>query len=123
MCIHIFFFCTFPFIWTIVQTYLFLLDALYRLPGIINEIRGNANGTFTLNPILKEHEGEYVCKADNEVGEALEKKVSVLIHGNSDDCFAIYCYCEQITCYTDVCFFFCNYSICLLITLTFLSIL
>lgn len=36
---------------------------------------------MTLNPVLKQHEGEYICKADNEVGEGLEKKVSLVIHG------------------------------------------
>lgn len=39
------------------------------------------NGTLTLNPILKEHEGVFICEVDNEVGERLEKKANVVVHG------------------------------------------
>lgn len=36
---------------------------------------------MTLNPVLKEHEGTYLCKADNDVGEPLEKEANLIVHG------------------------------------------
>ncbi|PRD28719.1 UNVERIFIED_CONTAM: Dscam2 [Trichonephila clavipes] len=40
----------------------------------------NVNGTLSLNPILKEHEGIYICEVNNDVGETLKKQASVIVH-------------------------------------------
>lgn len=48
----------------------------------MNEKQSGANGTMVLNPVLKDHDGDYVCKADNDFGEPLEKKFTLVIHGN-----------------------------------------
>lgn len=39
------------------------------------------NGTLTFNPVNVDTVGEYICAADNGVGESLLKKVSIKVLG------------------------------------------
>lgn len=39
------------------------------------------NGTLTLNPAIKDVEGMYLCEANNGIGKAIEKLISLKIHG------------------------------------------
>ncbi|KAG8174516.1 hypothetical protein JTE90_003070, partial [Oedothorax gibbosus] len=38
------------------------------------------NGSLILNPVLKDHEGTYICEVNNEVGELLSKKATLVVH-------------------------------------------
>ncbi|GFS52415.1 titin [Trichonephila inaurata madagascariensis] len=40
----------------------------------------NTNGTLSIYPVLKEHEGIYICEVNNDVGETLKKQASVIVH-------------------------------------------
>ncbi|GBL76503.1 Titin [Araneus ventricosus] len=42
--------------------------------------QSDANGTLTLNPVKKEHEGVYICEVNNDVDEKLTKQASVVVH-------------------------------------------
>lgn len=39
------------------------------------------NGTLALNPAIKGDEGLYQCEANNGIGKAIEKLISLKIHG------------------------------------------
>lgn len=41
------------------------------------------NGTLTLNPATKEDEGMYQCEANNGIGKAKEKLITLKIHGKN----------------------------------------
>lgn len=47
----------------------------------IFSLRSNGNGSLSLKPVLKEHEGNYICKADNGIGKPLKTTISIFVHG------------------------------------------
>ncbi|GIZ00409.1 titin [Caerostris extrusa] len=46
----------------------------------LNKPHNNVNGTLTLHPVIKEHEGVYICEVNNDVGETLMKQATVVVH-------------------------------------------
>ncbi|GIY67330.1 titin [Caerostris darwini] len=40
----------------------------------------NVNGTLSLHPVIKEHEGVYICEVNNDVGATLMKQANVVVH-------------------------------------------
>lgn len=41
------------------------------------------NGTLTFYPVVKEDEGMYQCEANNGIGKAKEKLITLKIHGKN----------------------------------------
>lgn len=41
----------------------------------------SGSGNLNLKPVLKEHEGNYICEADNGIGKPLKTIISVFVHG------------------------------------------
>lgn len=63
-----------------------LLDNIEARDEIYSIVRESENGTLILNPTLKEHEGKYMCQADNNAGDTLKRIVSLLVHGRKMTC-------------------------------------
>jgi hypothetical protein len=49
-----------------------------------------ANGTLVIHPALHEHQGQYLCEANNGVGAGLSTVVSLVVNGK--------CACKMILC-------------------------
>jgi hypothetical protein len=41
------------------------------------------NGTLLIQPVLQEHQGQYLCEAINGVGAGLSTVVSLIVHGKN----------------------------------------
>ncbi|XP_054724333.1 cell adhesion molecule DSCAM-like [Uloborus diversus] len=48
--------------------------------SFMHKNKENINGSLLLNPVLKEHEGTYLCEVNNEVGETLQKSASLVVY-------------------------------------------
>lgn len=72
-------------VYLVFQLYIYFLfsDNKYSrdFSNSVQSITNAINGSLTLNPVIKEHEGTYLCKADNDVGEPLEKEANLIVHG------------------------------------------
>ncbi|GFY47205.1 titin [Trichonephila inaurata madagascariensis] len=42
--------------------------------------RSDNNTSLLLHPVMKEHEGIYICEVNNDVGEILQKQATVIVH-------------------------------------------
>lgn len=53
----------------------------------------SGNGNLNLKPVLKEHEGNYICEADNGIGKPLKTIISVFVHGMKKNIIEIVYFC------------------------------
>lgn len=51
-------------------------------PSYFQRMKSQNNNSFILNPVSTDDGGEYVCTADNGIGDSLVKTIVILVHGN-----------------------------------------
>lgn len=65
----------------LINAKLFIADEISNEEYVSDFVKSTKNGSLMFNPVLKDHEGKYICTADNKAGTPLQKTVFISVHG------------------------------------------